>query len=340
MSDASPAAAIHAAWRWPEGSTPILELTRSLRHPPSAIWPALVDPQRLCAWLGVEWLGEPGELKVGSRYDYRFGDTGMESRGQVIRIEPGRLIEHSWFENVPPASVVSWALEPEGAGSRLTLTHGFGVPDDGPRTAAGWTMILGSLARHLGEADPPAALSGMEAWRAARDRYAASFPAAALRDGRRIEVDGHPALRFERLIAHPPQAVWDALVSPEAIVRWLQAAASVEPRAGGRIQLHFQSADHATIGEILVFEPPRRLDYTWPEQHAGGDSVVRFEIEPHDLGARLILTHVFHKGGDLADFASGWHWHLDALDRALEGEAVAFDRARWQALRGVYAATL
>jgi uncharacterized protein YndB with AHSA1/START domain len=199
-------------------------------------------------------------------------------------------------------------------------------------------MILQSLARELGEDLPPP--RGKDDWRLARDRYAAAFPAPALRDGRRTEAEGHPALRFERLIAHPPQTVWNALVTPEAISRWLQARAVFEPRVGGRVELRFEHADHTMVGEVLAFDPPSRLEYTWPERHAGGDSVVRFELEPHQTGSRLVLTHVFRKGGDLADFASGWHWHLDALDRALEGESVAFDRPRWQALKRAYAATL
>ena len=46
--------------------------------------------------------------------------------------------------------------------------------DDAPRTAAGWTMILTALARELGEDLPTP--RGKEDWRAARDRYAATFP--------------------------------------------------------------------------------------------------------------------------------------------------------------------
>ena len=69
----------------------------------------------------------------------------------TFRLEPPRLLEHSWFENIPPAAVIAWILEPEGDGCRLTLTHSAGPVDDAPRTAAGWTMILQSLARELGE---------------------------------------------------------------------------------------------------------------------------------------------------------------------------------------------
>jgi uncharacterized protein YndB with AHSA1/START domain len=328
---------IAALWR-PPGAGPWLELSRSFRQPTAKVWAALVTPARLSAWMGVEWLGENTPLTEGARFDYRFHNTDLESRGRVLRLEPESLLEHSWFENIPPAAVIAWKLEPEQAGCRLTLTHSAGPVDDAPRTAAGWTMILTALARELGEDILPP--RGKDDWRATRDRYAAAFPAAALRDGRRLEIDGHPALRFERLIAHSPEAVWRALVTPEAIFRWLQARATLEPRPGGRLELSFDHADHAMVGEILAFDPPRRLEYTWPERHAGGDSAVRFDLEPHGAGCRLVLTHVFRKGGDLADFASGWHWHLDALDRALDGETVAFDRPRWQALKGAYAATL
>jgi uncharacterized protein YndB with AHSA1/START domain len=326
-----------AQWR-SRGVGPWLELSRSFRQPPAKVWAALTVPARLSAWMGVEWLGDDAPLAEGSRYDYRFLNTDLESRGRVLRLEPERRLEHSWFENIPPAAVIAWILEKEGQGCRLTLTHSAGPVEDAPRTAAGWTMILESLARELGENLPPP--RGKDDWRVARDRYAATFPAPALRDGRRAEVDGHPALRFERLLAHPPQAVWNALITPEAISRWLQARATFEPRLGGRVELRFEHADHTMVGEVLAFDPPRRVEYTWPERHAGGDSVVRFDLEPHETGCRLVLTHVFRKGGDLADFASGWHWHLDALDRALEGESVAFDRLRWQALKGAYAATL
>jgi hypothetical protein len=66
----------------------------------------------------------------------------------------------------------------------------------------------------------------------------------------------------------------------------------------------------------------------------------RTAIRSSGGGTRLVLTHRLDAGGDLADFASGWHWHLDALDRALEGETVPYDAQRWRMLRKVYEMTL
>jgi uncharacterized protein YndB with AHSA1/START domain len=326
--------------QWREiAAGPRLELARRLRQPIEKVWAALTTPERLAAWMGVEWLGGPEPLSVGGRFDYRFSNTDIESRGTVLVLDPPRVLEHSWFENIPPAAVVRWALQPDGEGCVLTLTQSAGPPEDGPRTAAGWTQLLESLAASLGEPDA-AAGGGMDAWRQRRDAYAAAFPPRALRDGRRTEVDGQPALRFERRLKKPAPAVWSALVEPGGLKRWLQAEATIDPGPGGRFHLILGGGASHMQGRILRWEPPRVLEYSWPETTAGADSVVRFEVFDDPPGSRLVLTHILPRGEELADFASGWHWHLDALEEALEGETVEFDRPRWAALKRAYAATL
>jgi uncharacterized protein YndB with AHSA1/START domain len=313
-----------------------LTLTRRFRQPVQKVWATLSTPERLADWMGVEWLGGDAPLREGGPFDYRFRQADIETRGRVLRLEPPRLLEHSWFDNQPPGSIVRWSLEPDGEGCILTLTHLFRAPDDAPRTAAGWADLLGSLAASLGEQPVEGEMGN---WPEQRDRYAAAFPPEATRDGRLSEENGSPALRFERRLAKPPEVVWAALTEPEGIARWL-ATAEVEPRAGGRFHLDFHNGQSIVDGRITRWEPPRLLEHTWPEKNANGDSLVRWELSPAGEGTRLVLTHRLDAGGDLADFASGWHWHLDALDRALEGETVPFDEQRWRLLRKVYEMTL
>jgi uncharacterized protein YndB with AHSA1/START domain len=175
--------------------------------------------------------------------------------------------------------------------------------------------------------------------------HAAPLPAGANRDGRRTVTDGAPALRFERRLAYPPATVWSALTEPSSLARWMHAEEpEVEPWTGGRIRLVLGGGSSRLEGVIRRWDPPSTLEYTWPERAAKGDSLVRFEVFAEGDGSRLVLTHVFTAGlageGDQADFASGWHWHLDVFETALDGAAQAFDRQRWAQIRAVYAATL
>jgi uncharacterized protein YndB with AHSA1/START domain len=317
-----------------------LELTRAFVQPIEKVWDAITDPDRLRRWMGIEWLGDAGPLEAGARFDYRFANTDMETRGHVLVIDPPRVFEHSWFENIPPAAIIRWALEHDGPGCVLTLTHTRGPPEDGPRTAAGWTQLFEALEAELDGHPPGSAGGGMEAWRRRRDEYAAAFPPEALRDGRRVEVDGRPALRFERRLAWPPEAVWAALVDPGALRRWLRAEVVVDPVAGGRF--HLLLADGATRvdGVIRRWEPPRVLEYTWPDTSAGEDSLVRYEIFADGEGSRLVLTHALTAGGEPGAFAAAWHWRLDTLESTLAGEARPVDQQRLSALRHAYDVTL
>jgi uncharacterized protein YndB with AHSA1/START domain len=331
-------ALVQALWRPAAGLD--LEVTRAFRRSVEVVWPALVEPARLCQWMGVEWLGDETPLSEGARFDYRFANTDLESRGHVLRLEPKRLFQHSWFENIPPTTIVTWRLDPTPEGCRLTLTQQNGALDDAPRTATGWTMLLESLAASLGEGEAPS--GDRVAWHATRDRYARDFPPQASRDGRRVEVDGVKGLRFVRWLPSPPDKVWATLTKPESLTVWLRARAQIEPRVGGRFHLVLGEGASIVPGEVIDWDPPRRLEITWPEPGTTGTggSTLAFDLEPTPQGTKLTLTHLLPGGGDDVGFASGWHWHLDALGSALEGAAPALDERRWRALNGIYAATL
>ncbi|HET6399224.1 MAG TPA: SRPBCC domain-containing protein, partial [Candidatus Thermoplasmatota archaeon] len=55
-------------------------------------------------------------------------------------------------------------------------------------------------------------------------------------------ADAGRSLRFERLLAHPPERVWAALTSPEDLKQWMPAQeVRIEPHAGGTIAGHLPS---------------------------------------------------------------------------------------------------
>ncbi len=65
--------------------------------------------------------------------------------------------------------------------------------------------------------------------------------------------------------------------------------------------------------------------------------MVLWELSATAGGTRLVLTHSLAAGGAVADFASGWHWHLDAMEGAIDGVATPWDRGEWEALQATYA---
>jgi uncharacterized protein YndB with AHSA1/START domain len=141
-------------------------------------------------------------------------------------------------------------------------------------------------------------------------------------------------IRFERLLRHPPPAVWSALTEPERLGDWL-AAAQVEPGLGGSITLDFGEGGIEKC-PITAWDPPRSLAYEW---NFVGESPthVSWELEPADDGAatRLTLEHTLLDAGITPDYGAGWHAHLDQLAGHLAGDTPAFD-ARFETLRPRY----
>jgi uncharacterized protein YndB with AHSA1/START domain len=126
--------------------------------------------------------------------------------------------------------------------------------------------------------------------------------------------EGRAVLRFERVLAHPPDRVWRALCETSELAGWHPTPLEFEPRVGGRVRyVSQQGPPPMPDGEVTEYESQRVLGHTWGEDH------LHWELRPHQDGCLLVLTHTF---GDLykaARDAAGWHLCLDALSAALDG---------------------
>src|SRR5262249_12612471 len=144
-----------------------------------------------------------------------------------------------------------------------------------------------------------------------------TMPKAA--DATLEEVDGRPALRFERVLAHPVERVWAALTDPEEQSAWHPTPARFEPRAGGGVA--WEPGGHVRLedGEVTAWEPPRLLAYTWGVGDGGRPDHLRWELRPHDGGCLLILVHQFDDRLKAARDGAGWHVCLENLAAALDG---------------------
>jgi uncharacterized protein YndB with AHSA1/START domain len=136
--------------------------------------------------------------------------------------------------------------------------------------------------------------------------------AASLREER-----GRHVLRFERLLSHPPARVWQALTSSDELARWHPTPFEFEPAVGGRVRFAAPpGVPDWPDGEVLEFDPPRTLSYTW------GQDDLRWELQERPDGCLLILSHSFGDRFKAARDAAGWELCLVALGESLDGVPV------------------
>lgn len=134
--------------------------------------------------------------------------------------------------------------------------------------------------------------------------------------GSYLEYEGRPAVRFQRAYPHPAERLWAALTDPGELAHWFPSSVRMDAYAGGKIEFSF--SDHPDLegsaGTILVYEPPRRLAYTWL-----GDEL-HFEIEPvDDTSCTLTLINVLESDDTAARNAAGWTVCLAELGKHLSG---------------------
>jgi len=137
--------------------------------------------------------------------------------------------------------------------------------------------------------------------------------------------NGEVELRFERLLNHPLDKVWNAISIPERIGAWF-CEMTFEARPGARIDQTFHHAGGVTAtGEVLRFEPPHLFEWRWDGVGDERASVVTWRLEAEgENTTRIYLTHRTPDRHQAHDFGHGWHVHLDGLVQALQGGRFVF----------------
>ena len=125
-----------------------IEVDQFLSRPPDQVWRALTDPDLLARWL----MPNDFQPAVGHQFTFRtdpvpeYGFDGIV-HCQVLDLDPPRLLRFSW-RGGRLDTVVSWQLVPEGAGTRLLITHdGFDDGDPAQRMTMG--IMGGGWRGHL-----------------------------------------------------------------------------------------------------------------------------------------------------------------------------------------------
>jgi uncharacterized protein YndB with AHSA1/START domain len=113
-------------------------------------------------------------------------------------------------------------------------------------------------------------------------------------------------VRLEITTAASPEAVFEALLEPEQLSRWMMANdATVEPVAGGRYDLGWPDGWGRPLA-ILELEPAKRLKYSWSDPDVEG-TVVTWELEGADGATRITLVHSgFGSATSGDEYYGGW----------------------------------
>ncbi|MGA7221097.1 MAG: SRPBCC domain-containing protein [Candidatus Sulfotelmatobacter sp.] len=149
-------------------------------------------------------------------------------------------------------------------------------------------------------------------------------------------TEDRDAVVSEIEIAAPPERVFRALTTREQALQWGTSDAfemtlwEMDARPGGkwRFVSHERTGpgagkDYDHHGEIVEFDPPRVLAYSWfanwhPDpSHATN---VRWELTPTKTGTHLVVTHsgLAALPGACEGYSQGWPGLVDQLKKFAE----------------------
>lgn len=136
-----------------------------------------------------------------------------------------------------------------------------------------------------------------------------------------------PQTIYTIYIAAPAERVWEALTSPEFSRQYFSGyTVTIEPRRGGTLTMTAPDGSLHIGGEVIDWNPPRRLSVTWNVGWPGlvealGGTLVTYEIEPAGDAVRLTMTEAHEHPLDddiLSGGQQGWPAILSALKSLLE----------------------
>ena len=285
---------------------PPLVVTRRFAAPPTTLFDAWLDPKAVGKWL----FATPGGVSAHVEIDARVGGAFAihERRGEILAthfgeyreiLRPCRIVFTFGNSLDGLFSLVTVEIEPDGAGSLLTLTHNllpeWASMDAGVR--AGWESTLEGLARATGE-----------------------------------EGQGH-TLVIHRTFEAPRILVWKAWTESDHLLRWLCPAgfdvlfAENDLRVGGVWRSGMRSPegeDFIHCGEYLEIETPSRLVFThrWESNRLEPRANTKITVILNESGGttQMIFIHAGLATEEIGLLAPAW------LDRRFRKSGAARGR--------------
>jgi uncharacterized protein YndB with AHSA1/START domain len=248
-----------------------------LKSKPESVFRALTDSAALASWFA-----EFAEVSLDSkRYDFwgRFTpETPTKEAGHhpILDYEAGKKLKYQW-NLAKTDTIADVLLETRGQYTLVIIKQDAVTPntDYSKYTVEDfWFLSLENLRRHLDAKAP------------VRCDFSMSMKGDIQHT---LEIDG------------TPEAVFDALIKPEQIQRWIASHATVEPVAGGRYEIGWE---HGGPSKILELVPNQKLSTLWPGEQ---DTVVTWTLEESAGKTRLTIVHSgFAPDQDTGGLKVGW----------------------------------
>ncbi len=119
-----------------------------------------------------------------------------------------------------------------------------------------------------------------------------------------------------------PDVVFDFLVDPDKMLRWMGTAVEIDPRPGGRFWLNANGTDIAS-GSYVEVERPNRVVFTWgwegSEDVPPASSTVTFTLTADGDETIVELRHDGLPGGQMDAHGHGWTYFFGRLVAVSEG---------------------
>lgn len=287
-----------------------LSLTQQINAEPRRVFEAWLDPNILCKWIGPRAWVESCETvvlepQIGGRYQLRTQARAVAGHepcsggvsGVYRRIDRYSRLSFTWLrEGEVSESLVTITFAPSGKGTLVTLTH------------QGFTS------------------------EEARDQHQAGWAGSLPQLADLLDL----RLTLKQYVNAPPQRVFDALVDPTLISRWMGPRSMVqscevmtmEPRVGGKYRIKMNRRPDApggrpgtlfVTGTYQTVDRPNRLTYSWMWEDQGHESRVTYELKPHAGGTEVTLIHEGFANVETREGHSrGWTASLQQLAQLLE----------------------
>jgi uncharacterized protein YndB with AHSA1/START domain len=136
-----------------------------------------------------------------------------------------------------------------------------------------------------------------------------------------VQTDAAAAVVVRRMIAAPPEMLFDAWLDAEALGTWMRPTgirhtrAKTDPRVGGSYEITMQG-DEKTYphhGVYQVIDRPRRLVFTWLSHATAGATLVTVDFLPLGERTEVVVTHEQLPDGARESHTTGWTSGLERL---------------------------